>query len=477
MALKETSGPLNIFVRYSKRSAVPVRPKAIKVKAKTKKVAVIHLFDLSMIGLYQSIDDVKLDRYFKFAKLLRKKSKSKNDFLRCESAKSSYISAMSIVGVLPAMLLAIVFLLLGWLVWRRKGWWALLPFGMGALLFLYALQIYGTARGHGQALADYQQLLRLLEREEVGNLLLSESSDVHLYLVSLASQAMYYSAQRFPAQRERVAPLMARWAAWVADSRAFGQWARSKRWNEEVFFLAHAGIILGHYQLLTKDETHSKRFRQCGEFLGNTLLGAKYKNIPSRPEENFIRPADNAAALYAVSLYDQYYATDLSQRALVDWLAYTQRELEYAESHLPCSAFSADDRCKLDPTASSLGMMIAYAGAAGNNSPQMYREWLHYFKKINFSPIYASFVSDMKNKNPSKFCDIAAFPLTCDDNLDAIALWLAAEHGGDYTFARVLSKRMLASSNTKEQQFLRWRPNRQIPYLTDLSIWVVAGMK
>lgn len=384
---------------------------------------------------------------------------------------------MSIVGVLPAMLLASVFLLLAWLVWRRKGYWALLPFGMGALLFLYALQLYGTARGHSQALADYQQLLRLLEREEVRALILSDPNEENLYLLSLASQAMYQTVQRFPAQRERVAPLMAEWAAWAADSRRFGNWAKSRRWNEEAFFLAHAGIILGHYQLVSKDETHAKRFRQCGEFLGNALPAAKYKNIASRPDENFIRPADNAAALYAISLYDRYYATNFIQSALPDWLDYMNRELEFAESHLPCSAFSSDDRCKLDPTASSLGMMVAYLGAAGYEHPQLYREWLHYFKKISFSPISARFNSDMKNKNPSKFCDIAAFPLSCEGNLDAIAMWLAAEYGGDYTYARILSKRLLTNKKTKEQQFITWRPNRKIPYLTDLSIRVIAEMK
>lgn len=62
MAPKRTSGPLNIFVRYSKRSAVPVWHKAIKVKAKSKKVGGIHLFQLKKLASTNSFDSVKLAR-------------------------------------------------------------------------------------------------------------------------------------------------------------------------------------------------------------------------------------------------------------------------------------------------------------------------------------------------------------------------------------------------------------------------------
>ncbi len=383
---------------------------------------------------------------------------------------------MSILGILPAVLLALVFLLLGYWVWQRKRWWALLPYSMGAMLLLYSLNIYGIANGHRQAFADYQQLLRLWDRPVVRTALLADPSEEQLYLASLTSQALYKTVQRFPAQREKAAALLEILADWVSDSGRFPAWRNPNRWAEQGFFLAHAGIILGHYQLMSKDETHAKRFRQCGEFLGQSLPTAKYKSIHSRPSEAFIRPADNAAALYTISLYDTYYAATLGQEALSDWLAYARRELAFEESRLPCSAFSSDDRCKLDGTASSLGMMIGYLGAAGHRDPQLYREWLHYFKQFGLSPISTSFQADMKNKAASRFCDIAAHPLSCENNLDAIAMWLAASYDGHYTYARILSKHSLSDQSTKERQFLNWRPQRKSQYLTELSIRVIAQM-
>lgn len=383
---------------------------------------------------------------------------------------------MSILGILPAVLLALVFLLLGYWVWQRKRWWALLPYGIGAMLFLYSLNVYGIAKGHRQAFADYQQLMRLWERPEVQATLLADPSEQQLYLASLTSQALYETVQRFPAQRERASALLGVLADWVSDSGRFPPWRNPNRWAEQGFFLAHAGIILGHYQIISQNESHAKRFRQCGEFLGQALPTAKYKNIHSRPSEAFIRPADNAAALYTIALYDAYYASSLGKAALTDWLAYAHRELEFEESHLPCSAFSADDRCKLDGTASSLGMMIAYLGAAGHRNPQLYREWLHYFKQLSLSPISTSFQADMKHKEAAKFCDIAAYPLGCEVNLDAIAMWLAASYQGHYTFARVLSKHLLSNQATQERQFLNWRPQRKSQYLTELSIRVIAQM-
>ncbi|MEM9836039.1 MAG: hypothetical protein AAF828_06030, partial [Bacteroidota bacterium] len=248
-------------------------------------------------------------------------------------------------------------------------------------------------------------------------------------------------------------------------------------WKDNLFFLAHAAIIMGHYQDLSKDETYAQRFRQVGEFLGKGIPNARYKNLVSHPQEDVMRAADNAAAIYAISLYDQYYATNYTPAAMANWKTYLEKELRFAESHLPCSGFTATNRCKLDPTASSIGMMLGYLGAAGDEDQMMYREWLHYFKDLGLSPLSLSFSSGMRRKDDPRFCDLAAYPLPCEAHLPAIGLWLAAEYGGDYTFARLLSRQLLTNKRTLADELPLSNPTRRREKLTDIAIRVIAEME
>lgn len=384
---------------------------------------------------------------------------------------------MSIIGILPTVLLGALFIAVGVFVWKKKRLVSAIPFLIGAMLILYGFNIYANAKGRKQATRDYNLLVRELGRKDFRQFLAESDDEETIYFVSLASQALYRTAERFPSQKERVMPLLAEFTKWIGDSRKFPIWRGTRYWKDHAFFMAHAGIILGHYQDISKDETYAQRFKQVGEYLGRGIPNARYKHLVSRPDEDMMRPTDNAAAIYAVSLYDRYYATEYSAVALTNWKTYVERELEFAESHLPCAGFTETNRCKLDPTASPMGMLLGYLASAGLKDQMLYREWLHYYKNFGVSPLSLNFNSGMRAKGNPRFCDVAAHPLTCEKHLPAIGMWLAAEYGGEYTYARLLSQQVLSGNHKAEVKIAAAKPLKRRLLLTDVAIRVIAGMK
>ena len=134
-------------------------------------------------------------------------------------------------------------------------------------------------------------------------------------------------------------------ADWVVKRNNFSQWrSRGSDWEREVYFMAHAGIVLGHYQLVTGRENYAEQLQRIGEFLGNRMRKARYKHLYSREGEDLLRPADNAAAIYALTLYDRYYGEAYTAPTAREWIDYIGRELHYAESRLPCAAFNETNR-------------------------------------------------------------------------------------------------------------------------------------
>lgn len=382
---------------------------------------------------------------------------------------------MSFVGVLPHIVIGLVFLGLAYVVYQRKRWAAVLPVLMGLGFILFSLSIYTTAQNRSLNQKDYYLLVRSLRQNDFRQYLEANPTDANLYFASLASQALYRVARAQPQEKETVVPLL-RWLGnWVTDTRKFPQWRRKNRWAEEGFFLAHAGIILGHFQELTDDESFATAWQSVGDYLGRSMRAARYKNLISRTEDDLMRPADNAAILYGLMLYDRYYATTYGQTIIPKWMDYLDEELKTADSHLPCSAFTNTNTCRLEPTASALGMCVGYLSAAGFPNQQLYREWLHYFKVYSLSPLTLDTRSGMFTESEEGYCDQASLPLHCERHLDPIAAWLAAEHDGSYTYARLTSERIIFDRNRPSNRLDNLRVDKRASELIDASLWIIAG--
>lgn len=346
--------------------------------------------------------------------------------------------------VLPALLFSLLFLLPTWYLWRSdRRLWASLPFAICLILLGFTCAIQLAIVNRTQAANDLEVLLDELPREELFVRTDLSDPDQMLFLASAGSQALFSGREAGDTIRYRIDTALAFLAERVTDRKLFPRWNRSRDWDLEVFFLAHAGAVLAHYQLATGDaDTYGRDLQSIGEYLGSRLRRGRYKHLISRPGEEFFRPADNAAALYTLSLYDRITGADQFPPAFSDWTDYLKDELYFAESRLPCAAFNITDRCQLEPSATATGLYIAYRAAAApdrveDNIP--WKEWTHYFRRHNFSPFTVSIRHNMRADEPTRSCDQGAQPLECRRFEQAIGLWAAAEYDGEYTFFRLFS--------------------------------------
>lgn len=318
------------------------------------------------------------------------------------------------------------------------------PLLTGGLLLAATVAIKWQDRQHTQCRHDTQTLLRELEQSDLWTTTELTDRDELLFLASSAAMALYRARPHLPEWAGRIDGALRFLARWVVEEGGYPQWRNHRDWDKEVFFLAHAGATIAHYQLATGNtEVYAPALRDIGEHLGQRLRRGRYKHLISRPSEEFFRPADNAAALYTLGLYDRIAGKNYLPVAFRDWSTYLAEELYYEESRLPCAAFSATDRCQLAPSATVAGLYIAYRAAAGSEedaaSDIPWQEWMHYFKETSLSPFSVTVRYNMRSGEATRFCDQGAIPLECQYYERAAGLWAAAEYEGDYTYFRLFS--------------------------------------
>lgn len=343
--------------------------------------------------------------------------------------------------MLPALFFSLVFVAPAWWLWRRgQRTWAWVPAGCTVFLLLLTVLLQTDISNRTQARYDLGTLMDQLNEPSLYQINNLSNPDELLFLLGTASRVLHQAAADERVRRGAVDTTLYTMAAWVADRADLRQWKRNTDWDREVFFLAQAGAVLGHYQLVTGDLAFEGDFRAIGEHLGRRIPRGRYKHLLSRPGEEVFRPADNAAALYVVRLYDALYGTDLAPAAHDDWARYLTDELYYAESRLPCAAFSPTSRCALTPTASATGLYVAYRALADPDAAEddiPWREWLHYFGQTSLSPFSMQVRPNMRTGATPRFCDQTAYPLDCNRYEEEIGMWAAAEYGASYTYFRL----------------------------------------
>jgi hypothetical protein len=381
---------------------------------------------------------------------------------------------MSITGIFPPLLLGLF--IAGFALWLyrkgRRGW--ALPAGLLAVgIVVLSIVLYLDDRQHRQARHDLLTLLDALNEEDLYRQRGLRDERETLFLFSTASQALYRGRAYAPDLIPAIDSVLGSLADWTVSSRNLPQWRSGTDWDRSVFFLAHAGAVLGHYQLATNREDHADAFRRIGNYLGSRLRRGHYKHLASDGAEGLLRPADNAAAIYALTLYDTYYAEQQAAVTRREWADYIRKELHYAESRLPCAAFTVTNRCRIEPSAAATGLYICYRaaslpGEAADDIP--YREWLHYFKRFSGSPFSLSIRPNMRKGEVARLCDTGLSPLPCGHYEEEIGLWAAAEYGGAYTYFRLYSAYVFARWWNTAPAYGEMRPARRVRALTRVAL-------
>ena len=381
---------------------------------------------------------------------------------------------MPFSGILPPLFFSLAFLFPAWWLYRNgRRFLSLAPACTALLLAGTTVAIYVADVRHTQARYDLGLLLGTLSQNDLYTTTELRDERETLFLFSTASQALYRGLEYAPERKGAIDSVLLRMADWTRRASNLPQWNAGTDWDRSVFFLAHAGAVLGHYQLATNDERYAPYFRRIGTYLGQRMMRGHYKHLGSNGDENLLRPADNAAAIYMLTLFDAYYGEEYAARTRREWTDYIQKELYYAESRLPCAAFNVTNRCSIEPSATATGLYISYRAAAAPaevDTDIPYREWLHYFKRFSGSPFSLSIRPNMRRGEVAKLCDTGVSPLDCGWYEDAIGLWAAAEYGGGYTYFRLFSEPVFERWFGGRPDFAALRPARRVKALTVVAL-------
>lgn len=370
-----------------------------------------------------------------------------------------------------------VFWIVAWLVRQRLNSLSRLLYGLGGIVvaLLFSLWVYEASGWQRQA--HYRQLVYALNDPTMQSYL-RRGVDVEksLLMLSMAGRGLSGYARISKNAATEASSWLAWSAQWVADERRFPVWRRSAEWEQQVFFLSHAAIILAHYQMTTLDETYAAKWTKACKYLADGITRSRYKNLASRPRDIAFRPYDNAAALYALSLHDNYFGSKLLETASIDWSMYVQRELLFDDNDLPCSGFTNTNRCRLDAVGSSMAMLNVYA--AESNSPLARSFW----KKFCFSykesvmNVWASFRSTVQGRELAPFCDENMYPLLCDRYQTELAQWAAARHKSWLIYYQINNFLLIYDLFNPISKAWREPPNKQIETLIQLSARLSASV-
>ena len=90
-------------------------------------------------------------------------------------------------------------------------------------------------------------------------------------------------------------------------------------------FLSHVNIILGSYERVAHNGKYRILNEKISKYLAKRILSDKYNHMPSFPHSSLRWPADQAALLYSLYLYDANFGKDISKKPIRKWLDYMKK--------------------------------------------------------------------------------------------------------------------------------------------------------
>jgi len=261
---------------------------------------------------------------------------------------------------------------------------------------------------------------------------------------------------------------------YVTDRERFPIWERSADWQNEAFFLSHTAIVLGHYQLATGDETYSADWSRICSYLATGIKRSKYKHLASRPKDSALRPTDNAAALYALSLHDTYFGGDLLSDTAEDWENYIDKELRYEQTRFPCAGFTATNRCRLSPVGSSFAWLNVYTTALDRPAARGYwRDFRHYYKDV--FAFVAAWVEELPSGvETTEFCDFSSQPLPCNAYGSVLGLQGASQRKDWLTYYQLNNVMLLNDLRDPPNRLWQRPPQEQLYGMVRLATRLTA---
>jgi hypothetical protein len=183
---------------------------------------------------------------------------------------------------------------------------------------------------------------------------------------------------------------------------------------------------------------------------------------------------DNAAALLALQLHDQFYDSELLPAAADDWDNYIAKELRFDGARFPCAGFTTTNRCRLVPVGTSFAWLNIYTTRVGRESARYYwRDFRHYYKE-SFGFLAAWITEVPEDGVMPEFCDFSVQPLHCGKFATAFGMQAAAQRGDWLSYYQLNNTSLLKDLVNPPNRLWSQRPQDQVDGMIKLAARLIA---
>jgi len=275
----------------------------------------------------------------------------------------------------------------------RVAWTAL---GIGSILAVAQLGYWLNEVSGKSRIRHYREIRDFLQDTSAqASVFKGLDRDGALNMLSLMAEGLAAYGARYPRERAEATGLLRRTVQLATSGDRQPLIRKTQDWKNEGFALAHLNLILGWYRYLSEKDDYRRLNLEISRHLIGEIAASPYKHLRSIPFNDGFWPADNAAALLSVALYDRNHQTHLSERTASYWQRYVDTEIKDPDTGIPCAQAGRDNRCREAPKGSQLAAMIAHASYfdadwAGDH----WSESKHFFKHslLTFSATYREFM-------------------------------------------------------------------------------------
>jgi hypothetical protein len=214
------------------------------------------------------------------------------------------------------------------------------------------------------------------------------------------------------------------------------------RLGEHGLYLTHLNIVLGAYEIVHRDGRHARDNRRVSEHLAQLLLRSPQRHAPSYPNTRARWPADQAALLYSLFIYDQSFGGSLAAEPIDAWRAVMTLPRNLAASKLPVSDVAGATATAAEPRGCALSFTARYMSAFA--PAEAHALWTRY---VDLYGVAVGPALGLREWPPGYDgpMDVDSGPIVFGVGAAATGLGLLASRtlGDELTYARLASTRAL----------------------------------
>ncbi len=236
----------------------------------------------------------------------------------------------------------------------------------------------------------------------------------------------------------------------------------TKNLGEQGTYLGHLNMILGAYYRVTRNEKYKLLNEKITLHLQKRILEEKTRHMHSYPSITEKWPADHAAILYSLWIYDNNFGTDISEKPILEWLEYMNTYGTDKKTGLHIAEITGGSKNGSYPRGCALSWTIGYMSAFAPEEAT--RLWERY--KENFSVIPHTTLQGFREwpRGVSLPADADSGPIIGETGVSATVFSIRASKGVGDTAAYTYLNTVISTGTTFIQFLPLFADNETIQY-------------